>query len=74
MNTSMEDYGFVEDKEIDPNTDKEINFKRYTKFVRFNGRHQDENCDFDEMISVMIPANPETTNILLFQLVLLESD
>jgi hypothetical protein len=34
----------------------------------------DENCDIDEVISVMIPAQPETTNILLFQLLLLESD
>lgn len=39
MNTSMEDYGFVEDKAIDKDVDKVIDFKRYTNFVRFNGRH-----------------------------------
>ena len=70
----MEDYGHIEDKAIDKNTDKVIDFKRYTNFVRFNGRHQDENCDFDEMVSVMILASPESTNVLVFQLVLLESD
>lgn len=39
MNTSMEEYGFVEDKAIDKDVDKVIDFKRYTKFVRFDGRH-----------------------------------
>lgn len=74
LNTSMEEYGHIEDRAIDREVDKEINFRKYTPFVRFNGRHQDESCDFDEMVSVMIPANPDSTNILLFQLVLLESD
>ena len=39
LNNSMEDFGVIEDKAIDKETDKVVDFKRYTNFVRFNGRH-----------------------------------
>lgn len=48
--------------------------KTYSRYVRFNGRAQDDDVDFDENISVLIPAAPESTNVLLFQLVLLQSE
>jgi len=34
----------------------------------------DENLDIDDTVSVLIPPSPQTTNVLLFQLVLLESE
>lgn len=44
-----------------------IDFERtYTNYTRFNGRHNDENLDFDDTISVLVPAIPATTNCLLF--------
>lgn len=34
----------------------------------------DENLDFDDTISVLVPPQCQTTNVLLFQLILLESE
>lgn len=53
----------------------QIDFERtYTRYTRFNGRSVDENLEFEDNVSVLIPPRPQTTNCLLFQLVLLESD
>lgn len=52
-----------------------IDFERtYTLYTRFNSRSVDENLDFEDTISVLIPPKPQTTNVLLFQLILLESE
>ena len=65
----------MEDKEIDREKDIEIDFAKHScRYIRFDGRYNDNNLDFDETISVMIPAVPDTTNILVFQLVLLENE
>lgn len=48
--------------------------KTYTKYTRFNGRYDDESLEFEETLTVLLPSIMETTNILQFQLVLLESD
>ena len=34
----------------------------------------DENLEFEDTVSVLIPPKPQTTNVLLFQLILLESE
>jgi len=63
------------DKPIDFEKDVEIDLERaYSRYVRFNARHQDDNLDIDDVVSVMISPDPESTNCLQFQLVLLESD
>lgn len=52
-----------------------IDFERtYTRYTRFNSRSIDENLDFEDTISVLIPPKIQTTNCLLFQLILLESE
>jgi hypothetical protein len=44
-----------------------IDFERtYTRYTRFNSRSIDENLDFDDTISVLIPPKIQTTNCLLF--------
>lgn len=44
-----------------------IDFERtYTRYTRFNSRSVDENLDFDDNVSVLIPPKPQTTNCLLF--------
>jgi len=43
----------------------------YSRYVRFNGKCND---DIEDTVSVLIPVAPESTNVLLFQLVLLESE
>jgi hypothetical protein len=52
-----------------------IDFERtYTRYTRFSGRAVDENLEFEDTVTVLIPAKPQTTNVLLFQLILLESE
>lgn len=52
-----------------------IDFERtYTRYTRFNSRAIDENLDFEDTVTVLIPSKPQTTNVLLFQLILLESE
>ncbi len=48
--------------------------RNYSRYVRFNGRAFDDNLDIDDTVSILIPNEPETTNILMFQLILLESE
>ena len=63
------------DKPIDYQKDVEIDLERsYSRYVRFNARHQDDNLDIEDVVSVMISPDLESTNCLQFQLVLLESD
>lgn len=60
---------------VDLNQHLLIDFERaYTRYTRFNSRSVDENLDFEDTISVLIPPKPQTTNVLLFQLILLESE
>ena len=42
---------------IDPERDVQIDFdKTYTGYTRFNGRYQDESIDFEETLTVLMPA------------------
>jgi hypothetical protein len=40
--------------------------KTQSRYVRFNGRANDENLEIEDIVSVLIDSNPESTNILLF--------
>jgi hypothetical protein len=40
--------------------------RNYSRYVRFNGRAFDDNLDIDDTVSILIPNEPETTNILMF--------
>ena len=64
-----------DDKSVDYKSDMLIDLERnYSKYSRFNGRAMDENLEIEDTIPVLIPSLPESTNVLLFQLVLLESE
>jgi len=63
-NTQMETSAVL-DRSIDPEKDLQLDFdKTYTQYVRFNGRNQDENLDIDDTISILLPANMQSTNVL----------
>lgn len=63
-NTQMETSAVL-DRSIDPEKDLQLDFdKTYTQYVRFNGRNQDENLDIDDSISILLPANMQSTNVL----------
>lgn len=48
--------------------------RTHCRYVRFNGRPQDDDIEFNDTICVMLPPELETTNCLQFQLVLLKSE
>ena len=57
----------ISESDIDLNQHLLIDFERtYTKYTRFNGRSVDENLNFDDSISVLVPPICQTTNVLLF--------
>jgi len=59
--------GEAVEKPIDPENDVHLDFdKTYSRYIRFNGRYQDDNLDFEDTITVLLPANMETTNNLQF--------
>lgn len=56
-------------------TDIHINLqKNYSDYVRFNAKASDENIDIKDTVSVLIPPNCDSTNVLMFELILLASD
>ena len=74
MEVTLDEEASLE-KPIDYSQDLLIDLERtYSKYRRFNGRAFDDNLEIDDTVSVLIPPVPESTNILLFQLVLLESE
>lgn len=62
-------------EEIDPMLDIKLEFDRkQTKFARFDGRYFDNDLVFDDHINLLIPPVVEPSNIILFELYLLQSD
>lgn len=60
---------------INPNVDEKLEFARsQTKFVRFDARYFDNDLVFDDYINILIPPVIEPSNVLLFELILLQSD
>lgn len=63
------------DEAIDFKHDTKLEFnKKHTKFMRFDGRYFDNDIHFDDYITMLVPPNIEPSNILLFELILLQSD
>ena len=63
------------ERPIDKTKDIMIDLERtHCQYVRFNGRPQDDNIEFNDNVCVMLPSQLETTNCLMFQLVLLKSE
>ena len=48
--------------------------RKQTDFVRFDGRYFDNELNFDDYVSLLIPPVLEPSNIILFELYLLQSD
>lgn len=48
--------------------------RKQTKFARFDGRYFDNDLVFDDHINLLIPPVVEPSNIILFELYLLQSD
>jgi hypothetical protein len=71
-NTTEED---VSEEPINPVLDTKLSFeKKHTRFVRFDGRYFDNDLHFDDYITLLVPPTIEPSNILLFELILLQSD
>jgi hypothetical protein len=63
------------ERPIDKSKDIMIDLERtHCRYVRFNGRPQDDDIEFNDNVCVMLPSHLETTNSLQFQLVLLKSE
>ena len=67
MSQDLETSMVMVDKPINYEKDVEIDLERtYSRYVRFNARHQDDNLDIDDVVSVMIDPELESTNCLQF--------
>ena len=65
--TELEVSMMVHDKPINYEKDVEIDLERtYSHYVRFNARHQDDNLDINDHVSIMISPDLESTNCLQF--------
>lgn len=65
---------FIDKAEFDPYVHQLIDLEKcHSDYRRFNSRYDDYELELDDVINVLIPAKPESSNILLFELVLLES-
>ena len=42
--------------------------------MRFDGRYFDNEVEFEDQLSMLVPAQIEPSNVLLFELILLQSD
>lgn len=63
------------ERPIDKSKDILVDLERtHCRYVRFNGRPQDDDIEFNDNICVMLPSHLETTNCLQFQLILLKSE
>lgn len=61
---------YIYDPEIDQIIDLE---KCHSDYRRFNSRYDDDELEINDVINCMIPSQPETSNIIQFELILLES-
>ena len=59
---------------FDPEVDQLIDLdKCHSDFVRFNSTYADDELEIQDTINVLIPPEPESSNVLWFELILLES-
>jgi len=47
--------------------------KHHSDYRRFNSRYDDDSLEINDVVNVLVSANPETANVLQFELILLES-
>ena len=47
--------------------------KCHSDYRRFNSRYDDDELEINDVVNVLIPPVPESSNILQFELILLES-
>ena len=63
-----------EDEEYDPKKHQAIDLDRaHSRFTRFNSRYFDEDLEFNDVVNILVPPIPESSNIIQFELVLLKS-
>lgn len=56
-----------EEQPIDPDKDLELQFdKTYTKYIKFDGLFSDDDLEFDDSLTIMLPQYIESTNCLQF--------
>ena len=61
--------------DVDPENDIKLEFNRkHTHFVRFDGRYFDNDLLFEDHINILIPPVLQPSNVLIFELILLQSD
>lgn len=65
----------LENDDINPELDEKLAFdKRQTNYVRFDGRYFDNELVFDDYVNLLIPPVLDPSNIIQFELYLLQSD
>ena len=47
--------------------------KCHSDYRRFNSRYDDDSLEINDVVNALVPAYPETANVLQFELILLES-
>lgn len=69
------DEQIANDQKVDQDTDVKLEFSRsHTRFVRFDAKYSDNDLVINDDISMLVSPQPEPSNILMFELVLLASD
>lgn len=65
---------FEENASYNPSSDSLILLEKcHSDYRRFNSRYNDDELEINDVINVLIPPVPESSNILQFELILLES-
>jgi hypothetical protein len=65
----------LENDEINNELDEKLAFdKKQTNYMRFDGRYFDNDLIFDDYVNLLIPPVLDPSNIIMFELYLLQSD
>lgn len=60
---------------IDKKKDIKLNFSRaHTKFCRHDGRFADTEMEVNDFVNILVPPNPEPSNCILFEIIMLAND
>ena len=60
--------------EFDPEVHCPIDLEKcHSDYRRFNSRYDDDELEINDTINLLVPSRPESSNILQFELILLES-
>ena len=73
-NAAGNDSDRLEESKFDPHTHQIIDMEKKTSnYRRFNARYDDYDLEINDVVNVLIPPLPESSTVLQFELVLLES-